>query len=590
MHRLGRLLLSLIFILASTGLARADGAVNLKLIHLNDSHSHLEAVPFSLKLAGETTYVDLGGMARLKTKIDQLRRSDSPLLLLHAGDLVQGTLYYTEYGGKPEMEIMNLLRPAAMTLGNHEFDRGATALAALLGRAEFPILSANTDSSNQPEMAGRYQPYVVVRVGPADIGIIGLTTPETADASEGGKEFTFFDPALIARKYVKILTDRGINKIVVLSHLGYTRDLVLAKNVAGLDLIIGGHSHTEINNPITDGQIGLEPDGDYPTWLTGPEGDPVYVTQAWCYTQALGLLDVSFSDSGRVEKATGEAVHLLGDNFERLDAQGNQVPVGSAERAEIMNFIAANPVVEVAAESADVLALLAPYKQGLEDLRKQVVGKAAETLYHIRIPGRTETGVDLPHGSQVGFSTCQSMIDTVNAAGENVTLALRNAGSIRGDIAVGEITVGDVYELLPFENSLVIRELTGAELVAAVEEGVVLAVTGHGGSFPYPAGFRYTADLNLPPGGRISSLEVKDGDGWTPVDPGATYRLVLLSFTDQGGDGYTVFNNSTGYRYDTGFQEADAFLDYVKKIGTLTRPESTGVTYIPLNGGGDSGR
>ncbi|MFP4348482.1 MAG: bifunctional metallophosphatase/5'-nucleotidase [Desulfococcaceae bacterium] len=441
--------------------------------------------------------------------------------------------------------------------------------------ADFPILSANTDATADPYLNGRAIPYEVREIDGTKIGIVGLTLPDTAVISSPGEDVVFEDAAATARDMVEILEADGINKIIFLTHLGYERDLDLAQSVEGIDLIVGGHSHSLLGD-FTD--LGLSPDGDYPTHTFGPTGEDVYIVHSWEWAKTLGVVDVQFNEAGIITEATGNAVLLVGDEFEQKNAAGDKVVVDADTKAAILAAIEADPNIEVVAEDAAALAMLEPYKDGVDEVNNEVIGTAAEDLLHIREPGVHTSGAPLPNGSRIAPIVAEAMVWKANSVGLDVDLSLQNAGGVRIDVPAGPITVGTAYTLLPFGNTLYVLDLTGAELMTALETGL----TRKSGAFPYVGSARYTADPTRPEGERLVSLEIRNDAGeWVPVNPDWVYRVATNAYLAGGGDGYSVLENADGYRYDTGFVDAETFMDYVRHVGTLNAPEDTGVTYSP---------
>jgi len=213
----------------------------------------------------------------------------------------------------------------------------------------------------------------------------------------------------------------------------------------------------------------------------------------------------------------------------------------------------------------------------------------ASDLINIRVPGRTPSGVDLPQGSQVAPLLAQSMLWKAQGDGRGgglgVSLALLNAGGVRTDLPAGPFTVGTAHTLLPFANTLVVQQLGGAEIKAAVQHGL----DDSDGAFPYLAGARYTADMNRPAGHTLVSLETRGADGsWRPLEEKASYLVVVNSYLAAGGNGYTMLSSAPGKRQDTGFVDAEALIQYARWLKVIKPPASTGVTYIPA--GSTAGR
>ena len=554
-----RLVLTALIFIAPLS-AWAGTPLELTIIHVNDTHSHLEGVSTSLKLEGEKTYLSLGGMARLSTLLQEVRARSNNTLFLHAGDAVQGTLYFTKFHGKLEMMTLNALGCDAMVLGNHEFDRGPAGAAAIVGWAHFPMLAANMDCAAEPVLKGKTLPYVVKEVAGQNVGIVGIITPEVKVISNVGPNLGFAPASQTARRVIAQLQARGVDKIILLTHQGYDEDLALAKEVAGIDVIVGGHSHTLLGDAQSMGRLGLEPQGAYPTRVNGPGGRPVYVVQAWQWGQVAGLLDLSFDQEGVVTHAEGRALLVMGDNFRRKGAGGKKAALDGQARQELMAKLAANPSARVLPYDKQIVKMIAPYRKGLKELRETVVARVDRDLLHTRQPGRHPSGVDLPQGSLLAPLIARSMLDKVRSTGMRADLSWQNAGGVRSEIMACDLTVAQIYNCLPFANTLWVVEMSGAELDRAVNQ----AVAKGGGAYPYFAGARLVSQGSQTGAGTV--LEVRGGDGaWAPLQPDRTYRVTTSSFVAQGGDGLTEFSEAKGRRYDTGFVDAEVFLEFARQ-------------------------
>ena len=563
-----------------SGVRRADtppSPMTLSVLHVNDTHSHLEPVPSSLKLAGEKTYLEMGGFARLATKARQIRAQHENVLLLHGGDAVQGTLYFTRFLGAADFELLNRIGFDAMTIGNHEFDKGPQVLSRFFEISDFPIVSANVDAAADPYLNGLVAGFTIKDLPGGRVGIVGLTLPDTAFISSPGKTVRFNAVAETARTMIKALSRQGIDKIIFLTHLGYEVDRELARSVSGIDLIVGGHSHSLLGDV---GDLGMVSEGPYPTTVQSPDGADVYIVQDWEWAKTVGVFTVSFDGEGAVTGFSGHPVFMVGDEFRRKDAAGRTVLVGEKTRADILAAIAATPVIEVVAEDPGVSAFLARYKSGVDEIGKAVIGAAAKDLLHLRTPGEHPSGVTLTHGSQVAPLVCEAMAWKADEVGLGVDLVMINGGGVRTDVPAGEITVGMVYTLLPFGSTLVVMDLPGAAIMDALISGLQTALSGASdGAFPYLGRARYSADFSgTAAAPRIILFEIRDNAGnWKAVDPKRTYRIGVNSYMAGGGDGYTRLGNAAGYRYDTGFVDAEIFADWVRRQGTVRPPGDTGV-------------
>lgn len=245
-------------------------AQNLTILHLNDTHSHIEPVR-----SGE--YMGKGGVIEQAVYIDEVRGAESPenVLLLHAGDFSQGTSYFTEMGGDMEIAVLNAMSFDAVCLGNHEFDNGVEELSRRLAGLEMPVLCANYDFTSTP-LEGLVRPYAIIEKAGRKIGIIGLLTDVSSVVDpQIASMLKYQDPASIADKYALMLKDMGCDLIIALTHLGYEGELYtdqdLVRNTGYLDVVIGGHSHTFLKKQVrmkdrrgrkvvivTDGKWGLD--------------------------------------------------------------------------------------------------------------------------------------------------------------------------------------------------------------------------------------------------------------------------------------------------------------------------------------------
>lgn len=497
--------------------AVAPRAETLTILHTNDFHSRIEPVnaynstcPPEDDAAGEC----FGGSARLATAIRDARAAAKSSILVDGGDQFQGSLFYTYYKGKAAAELMNALGYDAMTVGNHEFDDGPEVLRGFMDAVDFPVLLANADISAEPALADVLKPSTVIERGVERIGLIGIAPADTADLASPGPNIGFADPIGAVRGEVEKLTAESIDRIVVLSHSGYLEDQRIAAAVDGIDVIVGGHSHTLLANT-AEGAA-----GPYPTWVTTPGGGRTAIVQAHAYGKFLGRLDVTFDAEGLVTEATGEP----------LLVEGGIVP---------------DPRL-----AARVTELARP----LDAVRNRVVGEAAA-------PIGADQGDCRVKECTIGNLVAEAMLARVRAQG--IDVAIMNGGGLRAAIDAGPITMGEVLTVLPFQNALATFELTGDEVVAALESGVSQVEEGKG-RFPQVAGLRFDYTLSAPPmGGRISDVEVMQDGSWVPLDPAATYGVVSNDFLRRGGDGYVVFAEDAEKVYDFGPDLADVLAEYL---------------------------
>lgn len=554
------LVLALALWLSACG-ARAPEPFQLTVAHVNDTHSALEASDENLVINGQTCRARLGGFARLKTALDEVRAREPNLLFLHAGDAVQGTLYFNLFNGTPEFEFLNATGVDAMTLGNHEFDRGPALLGSLARQARFPLVSANVDVAREPVLAGRIKPYAIFRPGGQSVAVIGATTPSTPlmTADVGGARF--LDPAASIAPLVRELKAQGVRRIILLSHNGYEDDLRLAKSVPGLDLIVGGHSHTLLGDKAKLAALGLRPAGPYPTEVKGPEGNTVLVVQAWKWAELLGVVTLRFDAAGTLAGFSAAPVLLAGEDF---ICNGAPVAANSPQAAAIQKALADSGLARNVPEDPDMKKRLEPYAKQLVQLQNASLGARAR--------------VDLVRGSATDPGPI--VADAYLKSAPSAQIAFVNAGGLRRDLFAGDLTLGMVLGVLPFGNTLVTLDLTGAEIKKALEEAVEFRITLRPPdnrdlrklSIIHTAGLTYTIRPGRAEGERIFDLRVRRADGsLAPLDPAGTYRVVTSSFLAGGGDGLDTLK-AAKIRTDTGILEHDALARHLSALKDVVPP------------------
>ena len=431
----------------------------------------------------------LDNAARRATVIKEIRdkNDNNNVLLFDAGSIFSGTPYFTLYQGQADLWFMNYLHYDAVCLGNHEFDKGPVVLSNFVNGANFPVLCANIDVSKESSLSGKIAPWVIIESGKERYGVLGLTTEDTPEISSPGPTVSFEDYLTAAKRAMTDIQTRGITKIIVLSHLGWDNDIELAKKLEGIDIIIGGHS-------------GIIPT-PYPATVDA-ENTPTLVVQAGENGEFVGCLNVTFDKNGIVSEAPDSRLIPINDKI-------TEDPVAAAK--------------------------LADYKEPINDLMQTVIGETTVDLDGNPDHLRSEE-------TNLGDIITDAMLE--NAARAGATMALWNGGSIRDSIPAGDITLAQVMAVVPFDNKLVVADLTGEQLTNVMENGVS-QVEESAGRFLQVAGLRYTWDPAAVAGSRIRSIEIKTGDTYLPIDKAATYRVVTNDFVSGGGDGYTVFTQAS---------------------------------------------
>ena len=285
----------------------------LTILHMNDTHSHFDESVLKMKLGGVQTKLPVGGYERLFQRIDEkkakLDKNGKSYLVFHGGDAFQGTIYFTQNKGKMNAEAWNLMALDAMALGNHEFDIGSQKLGEFLSAVKFPVLAANIDVSKNKHLKGRVQPYTIKEVNGKKIGIIGLTPENLRNLTMVDDDIVIKSEIKSTQKAVAALKKKGVKYIIVLDHIGYTNDIKLAESVDGIDVIVGGHSHTLLGDFRSED---LKYTGEYPTFVKRSSGETTCVVQAWQYSRTIGQVDVVFGDDGKLKSCNGNPEILLG--------------------------------------------------------------------------------------------------------------------------------------------------------------------------------------------------------------------------------------------------------------------------------------
>ena len=569
------LLSALLVISCTTYTTDSDGShqpVSLTLLHLNDTHSNFLSSLIKMSFPQDSLVyrIPVGSVARIATVVDSIRGEVENVIFVHAGDMVQGSLFYTLFGGEADAAVYNSMGLDVMCLGNHEFDRGSEGLLVLLEDAEFTIVCANIEVSSDSLLAGLIVPYTIIEVDGEQVGVIGLIVEELFNVSSPSATTGILPVAETAQYMIDELEMDGVNKIILLTHIGYDADLELASLLNGADVIVGGHTHTILGDL---SGIGLDSEGEYPTVVPGADGEDVLVLQVGTRAAMLGKLTLDFDEMGHLEGFSGAPLIVTGGEIQ--DASRN--PVEGEDLVRVQKLIEESTLIVTAEEDPAVRELVGIYEAELMTFAYEVVGMTSEDLLHQRVPGG-----DLPGGSLIAPLICDAMLWKMDRVGLEADFAILNAGGARIAVPTGDITVGTVYTLMPFGNSLAVLDMSGVQVVAVLEDALsnIFDDGNSDGSFPYTAGLRYTVEAGQSEGERLIAIEVLRPQGWAPIDPAETYRVVTVAFLARGGDGYETFSGMEAL--DTGFIDAEVFMDYLLEIGTLTPSESR-VTFVPAD-------
>lgn len=418
------------------------------------------------------------GFARIAGKVQQLRDAGSNVLLLDAGDTFHGTTFVGLSRGESILRILNAMQYDALTAGNHDFNYGTARLLELAGMAQFPVLGANVTRNGQPVLT----PYLIREFGPLKVAVFGLTTTETYYKTHPSNitGVTFEDPIATARRLVAELRTQA-HVVIALAHLGIDEDTtdITARELA--QQVPG---------------IDLIVDGHSHSVLPNGlviNGTPI--VQAGQYDQALGIVEVEYR-GGRVTRVTPSLI---------MKADAGALP-----------------------EHPRVLALIDEAQQDNRPILEEVVTQTAEELDGQRSSVRTRQ-------TNLSRLIAAAMLDISGA-----DVALMNGGGIRTSIKAGPVTRGDIISVLPFGNTTVVIEVTGADIIAALEHGLG-AFPNESGGFAQTGGIEFDFNAAAPAGNRTSNWRIAG----RPLDRAATYRLVTNDFLAAGGDQYTMLRGKT---------------------------------------------
>lgn len=515
-------LLSFFLIFSTLILAQPD---TLTILHVNDSHSTLEAIgPRDVNLKGT-----LGGISRIATLVGVTKMTEPNVLFLHAGDISIGDVFFNKYFQVPELQILNALGLDAMTLGNHEFDLGPDVLLGSLQYAfpdpnnAFPLLSANTDFTAIPDMQKYVKEYVIKQYGNTKVGIFGLTTPATNLLSNPSPAVISEDIGTIAGTMVGTLKAAGCDVVILLSHLGVDLDKMIASNVPGINVIVGGHDHYMYEQPIS---------------MTNPLGGTTWIVQArsnYMYAGEMKLV------------VNGASVQLL--NYQLIPIDTN-IPQEPTVQATVDGMI------------ADIESFY-----GVPFFTQQA-GYASGFFW--------EEATDLldygMHDTPAG-----NLVADAFRAYTSTDIALQAGGSIALPLWEGAFTAGDLFRVNGYgfntTNTLGFQlatfDLTGMDILKGLEFGLSEIETSDEFLLQV-SGMEYTYDGTKPAEERLVSVKING----MPIDPTATYSVTanemvlgIMAFIGIVPSNVTILE---------GITEFQALSEYVLGQNNFIQPKTLG--------------
>ena len=463
-------------------------ADRIQLLHTDDIHGHLD---FDTVKSGSSTFSQ-GGMATLAAQVSLLRaRAPQRTLLVDGGDAWQGTFISNANRGEAVTKAMSLMHYDAMAVGNHDFDWGQDVLAQRSKEASFPFLATNVVETKTGQVPTYLKPYVIKDEGIAKVGIIGVTNPDgnTIVKATSVAGLKFGPPAQVAPFVAEVA--KQVDIVVVVAHIGSADAAKLARDVPGIDVIVAAHDHAPIQTARVEGKT--------------------TIVDAGAYTQYLGHLEI----------VVDPATHKMKD----------------AIRAGELQAIAANQNLK---PDPEIVALVEARRAEADKYTSRVVGTLKSDLDG---SSRDENAI----GDLIG----DAFVEYGKAQGWKTDVAFYNAAGIRSSLKAGPVTYGELYQVLPFENTLVSVDLTGAQLKEVLEDasGRAGRLQIGGGSWVY----RFTNAA----GQRVLEATIAGA----PLDPARVYHVATIDYLLLGGDGHTWFGKGTNVIY--GDIEVDAVAAYM---------------------------
>ncbi len=459
------------------------------------------------------------GLAKLAAFLKtEIAKNPSGTILVSAGDMFQGSPDSNMLYGKPVVEAMNELGFDAMTTGNHEFDWGSRVLQDRIAQANFPVVAANILDRTTGQGVKFTNPYIFIEKNGLKIALIGLATPETAYKTSPKyiKNYLFTDPVKTVKILVPALKQQGADIILVLSHLGSAYDSTTGQITGeAADLALNSYGI----DAIVSGHTHLKVAGRV---------NKVPIVQAAYNGRAVGKITLTYSRTDK--QIVANKVAVIDVETDGLADDGVTKAIVDRGQAEV-----------------------APVKG-------TVIGQVTNELSHDRAT----------------ISTLGQWVTDIMRHTSKADMAFLNGGALRTSIPAGVITMGKLYEVLPFDNTLVTLELTGEEVLRVLEHGIYNKQVG----MVQFSGLRVTYNKALPVGKQIIEVTLADG---SKLSLTKTYKLVTNDFLAQGGDGFTIFSRGK-YIIDTNIPLRNCLIDAIKAaskikfIGDNRFMEVTGMT------------
>lgn len=483
----------------------------ITILHTNDTHSQIE--PAKTK----QTDVAYGGVAERAALIEYFRQKEPDLLYFDAGDMVQGSPYFNVFKGELEMLCMNQQRLVASTFGNHEFDNGIEGIAFMLQYAQFPLVSCNYHCE-ATDIGPLIVPHLILENHGVKIGVTGVTCdPEGLITARNWEGIRYEDPRTAVNREAALLRQEGCDLVVVLSHVGYLsthgrEDELLDNDLASashdIDLIIGAHTHVNIENGVK---------------VDNAEGKPVYITQ------------------------TGGKANPIGHVRIRMKA-GSTYP-GCQYSVDTITCHKLHPEnYDLSGIETGIEEILKPYRDALAEQMNVRIAHAPKLL-----------GRGHPQCTLGNYTTDALLRIGEKYSGQHIDASIMNMGGLRSDLPEGDVTIGSIYNIFPFENAIVILDLTGEQLQQLINSNAGRGLDNWGGT---------------------QITQAKDGDrvyaakalvGGQPIDPKRIYHICTIDYLAEGNGGMTILTQAQALQ-KTGVTIRDAMIEYIKEADKMGLP------------------
>ncbi len=536
---------SLFLVLSSCATPAPTGpkTFSLTILHTSDTHGTPLAVSAPAAQLGARTYSfnDAGGLPARMAYVNKIRTERPNVLVLDSGDVMTGRVTSNYFQAEPDFMAMNFIGYDAMAIGNHEFDFALENLNRRKSEVKFPFLSANIveKASRRPA----FTPYVLLRrPSGITVAVFGLTTTETPTTTipDNVANYDFLDPSEVAARLVPELKKMA-DLVICVSHLGLDRDRVLAQNVTGIDLILGGHTHSFMDKA----EI--------------VNGTPIFHSYQWGLF--MGRVDIDVTD-GKVTRLNASPV---GINVS-IEVKPGYTPVGEVvtirDKQYDYLFGKITPDPGLAGE-------LKRFNDQVAVIMAQKLGTVSSDMNEVTSSGltRAQRRDDIP---LTNFLNDAMRHEAARYSGRNVDVFLQNGGGIRAGIAAGDITKNTIYTVLPFDNTVQLVNLTGTQLKAVLEETALpIAIQnyttqfdGPNGAFLQVSGMTFTLDIG---NRRVTDITV----GGEPLEAGKIYTIASNSFMMVGGDGYNILKNAREGFFETSQFQRDFVIAYLARVPSI---------------------